>query len=180
MSDIDTLTAQRVRRRGQRMTAQERKQAQDIFIKALSNTANVRAACMQAKISHSIVYQWQEHDPEFGIRFREANTDASWLLFGEAWRRAMTGEKKYVTSQGKQVYDKDGNPLTYQEKSDRLLELLLKARLPEFREKQRVEMSGPDGSPIQTNSTTTLPDLSMLTGDQLAQLKSWLQEAKVR
>lgn len=145
--DIDTLTPQRapMRRRGQRMTKEERKHAQDTFIKALENTANVRAACMAAGISHAIVYQWQEHDTEFGIRFQEANKNANWLLFGEAWQRAMKGEERYVVSRGELVYKKvpDGKggfkngsePVTYREKSDRMLELLLKARLPEFREK---------------------------------------------
>lgn len=139
---IDSLTPQRVRKRrpGQHMTKEERKAAQDAFIKAMENTANVRAACMQAGISHATVYQWQEHDTEFGIRFREANQMANWLLFGEAWRRAMSGEERYVTSQGKVVYGPDGKPLTYREKSDRLLELMLKARLPEFRDKSQIDV----------------------------------------
>lgn len=140
--NIDTLTSQRVRRRGQRMTTEERKIAQDTFIKALENTANVRAACMAAHVSHTIVYQWQEHDEEFGIRFREANKNANWLLFGEAWHRAMKGEEEYVVSAGKLVYGPDGQPLKVRKKSDRMLELLLKARLSEFRDRQQVEVSG--------------------------------------
>jgi len=141
---IDSLTSQPVRKRrpGQRMTAAERKLAQDVFIKALENTANVRVACLQAGISHAIVYQWQEHDTEFGLRFREANKMANWLLFAEAWQRAMKGEERYVTSAGKLVYGPDGKPVTYREKSDRLLELMLKARLPEFRDKTMHEHSG--------------------------------------
>ena len=139
--NIDRPTPQRARRQGQRMTKEERKIAQDAFIKAMENTANVRAACMQAGIHHATVYQWQEHDVEFGIRFREANQMANWLLFGEAWRRAMNGEERYVTSQGKVVYGSDGKPLTYREKSDRLLELMLKARLPEFRDKSTLNVN---------------------------------------
>ena|SRR6266487_2347301 len=140
------------RRKGQRMTADERKAAQDLFIKAMENTANVRAACMQAGISHTMIYQWAEHDLEFSVRFKEANTQANWLLFGEAWRRAMTGEEEYVISMGKIVYKPDsilsdgtvlkGTPLTIRKKSDKLLELLLKARLPEFRDKQSLEVTG--------------------------------------
>jgi len=134
------------------MTADERKAAQDLFIKAMENTANVRAACMQAGISHTMIYQWAEHDLEFSVRFKEANTQANWLLFGEAWRRAMTGEEEYVISMGKIVYKPDsilsdgtvlkGTPLTIRKKSDKLLELLLKARLPEFRDKQSLEVTG--------------------------------------
>lgn len=130
------------------MTKEERKVAQDRFIKAMENTANVRAACMQAGIHPSTIYQWAEHDTEFGIRFREANTAANWVLFGEAWRRALQGEEEYVVSNGKLVYGPDGKPLTKRVKSDRMLELLLKARLPEFREKQQVEHTGKDGGPL--------------------------------
>jgi len=123
------------RRQGQTMTHEERKEAQEAFLKALSNTANIRAACLQAGISRTIVYQWQEHDEDFGPRFKQANEDANWMIFGEAWRRAMQGEKEYVVSLGKLVYGPDGQPLTVQKKSDRLLELMLKARISEFREK---------------------------------------------
>lgn len=123
------------RRRGQTMTLEERKATQEVFLKALSNTANIRAACLQSGISRSIVYQWQEHDEEFGMRFKQANEEANWLIFGEAWRRAMQGEKEYVVSLGKLVYGPDGQPLTVQKRSDRLLELLLKARMSEFRDK---------------------------------------------
>jgi hypothetical protein len=123
------------------MSAEERKVAQDAFIKALENTANVRAACMAAHISHAIVYQWKEHDLEFGIRFREANEMANDLLFGEAWRRAMQGEERYVVAQGKLVMGPDGKPLVYKEKSDRMLELLLKARIAAFREKSSITIT---------------------------------------
>jgi hypothetical protein len=148
------------------MTTQERKAAQDKFIKALENTANVRAACMQAGISHSIVYKWQEHDEEFSIRFKQANQDANWILFGEAWRRAIQGDEEYVVSAGKLVYGPDGKPLVNRKKSDRMLELLLKARLPEFRDKQSIEHSGPNGGPIQVNRD---PNLQLLTDEELAQ-----------
>lgn len=151
MGEIDKLTpsSRTRRRRGQHMTKEERKIAQDAFIKALENTANARVACVAANVSHSIVYQWAEHDTEFGIRFQQANKNANWLLFGEAWQRAMKGEERYYLSRGEVVIGPDGKPATYREKSDRLLELLLKARLPEFREKQQIEMSGKDGGPIE-------------------------------
>lgn len=123
------------RRRGQTMTTEERKEAQETFLKALGLTANIRTACVQAGISRTIVYQWQEHDEDFGPRFREANEEANWLIFGEAWRRAMKGEEEYVVSLGKLVYGPDGKPLTVHKKSDRLLELMLKARMAEFRDK---------------------------------------------
>lgn len=140
---IDKTTPQRTRRRrGDRMTAEERTQAQRKFIEALGRTANVTAACMQAGIHRSTVYIWQEHYPEFGMEFQEANKRANDVLFGEAWRRATQGDESYVVSAGKLVYGPDGKPLMERKRSDRMLELLLKARMPEFRDKQQVEVSG--------------------------------------
>jgi hypothetical protein len=118
------------------MTVKERKEAQARFLDALGRTANITAACKAANISRRIVYVWQEMSDEFALQFREANQQANDLLFAEAWRRSMIGETRYVVSQGKLVRDDVGRPVTYQEKSDSLLSLLLKARLPEFREKQ--------------------------------------------
>lgn len=146
-----TTSPQRTRRRGQRMTAEEKHIAKEKFFDALGKTANVRVACLAAKVDSSTVYRWAEHDPEFSLRFQQANKEANWLLFGEAWHRALKGEEEYVVSAGKIVLDPDGKPLKTHKKSDRLLELLLKARLPEFREKQQVELTGRDGGPIDTN-----------------------------
>ena len=121
---IDRLTSPRVRvrRRGERMSIEERQAAQAKFLDALGRTANITAACFQANISRTIVYVWQEHDAEFGYAFKEANKRANDLLLGEAWQRAMRGEAEYVVSGGKVMTDKDGEPLKNFRKSDRLLE----------------------------------------------------------
>ena len=123
------------RRKGVHVSAAERRQLQDGFLKAFSNTANVRIACIQTGVTPASIRWWKDHDPVFAEAYEQANEDANWALFGEAWRRAMQGEKEYVVSVGKLIYGPDGEPLTIQKRSDRLLELLLKARLPEFREK---------------------------------------------
>lgn len=157
------------------MTPQEKQEAKEKFLKALSNTANVRAACIQAGVDHSTVYRWQEMDEDFGFRFREANKDANWLLFGEAWQRAMKGEEEYVVSGGKLIYGPDGKPLMQRRKSDRMLELLLKARLSEFREKQSIDVNANVTGSVQSDLSS---DLRLLTNEQLAQFKTWLQEAK--
>lgn len=179
----DNLTAHaRVRRPGQHLTPEERKVAQETFLKSFALTANVRAACMKAGVSRETIYQWQEHDDAFGILFRQASSDANDLIRAELFRRAVQGVEEPVVSSGKLVYIEDERgqkkPLTKKVYSDQLLSLLAKARMPEFRERQRVEMSGPDGEPIQTIHQQM--DLSMLTGEQLAQFKQWLLDAQRR
>lgn len=176
-----TYTRTSTRRQGQHMTAEERKVAQETFLRSFALTANVRAACLKAGVARSTIYAWQEHDTAFGLRFRQASEDANDLIRAELFRRAVQGVEEPVVSVGKLVYIEENGqrkPLTRKVYSDQLLSLLAKARMPEFRERQRVEMSGPDGEPIQTMNQQM--DLSMLTNDQLAQFKQWLLEAQRR
>lgn len=123
------------RRVGQRVTEEERAQIKETFLRVLANTANKRAAYLQAGVDRGTINYWCKKDPEFEQRIKEADEEANWVLFGEAWRRAMMGEEEYVISMGKMVYGPEGKPLTIRKRSDKLLELLLRARLPEFREK---------------------------------------------
>lgn len=165
----------RNRRPGQRMGKDEREATQEKFLKALSMTANIRAACMAAGIDRSLVYYWQEHDDSFSMRFNIANQEANDLLFAAAWERSVKGVEKPVVSMGKQVFV-DGKPLMERVYSDALLSLLLKARLPEFRDRQQVDVNANLTGSVQTSDLSS--DLRLLTNEQLAQFKTWLQEAK--
>ena len=53
--------------------------------------------------------------------------------------RAVDGYEEPIVYQGKIQTDEEGKPLTVTKKSDRLLELLAKAKCPEFREKVDVD-----------------------------------------
>jgi hypothetical protein len=155
-----------IRGRGKRLTKEQTQELQDKFLKSFSMTANIRAACMSAGIDRSTVYNWQEHDTNFSLRFNIAEQEANDVIRAELFRRAVQGYEKPVVSMGKAVYDKDGKPLTERVYSDSLLSLLAKARMPEFKDKQRIEHSGPNGGPIQVNRD---PNLQLLTDEELAQ-----------
>lgn len=179
---LDNSTPTRtIRRPGQKMTKEERLATQEKFLKVLSMTANIRAACMAAGIDRSLVYYWQEHDTEFGMKFNIANTEANDLLFAAAWERGVKGVEKPVVSMGRQVFvegvGEDGNkkmkPLMERVYSDSLLSLLLKARLPEFRDKQHI-----DADINHHGSISLSDDLKMLNDEQLKTFKSWVQEAQ--
>lgn len=177
MTESSSAAPQRTRRAGQRMSEDEKRIAKETFLKALSNTANVRAACLQAGVDSSTIYRWQEHDEEFSFKFQQANKDASWLLYGEAWQRAMRGEEEYVVSGGKLIYGPDGNPLKVNKKSDRMLELLLKARLPEFRDKHQIDLNANINGQINSTNLISI-DTRALTSDQLAKLKALAMDMK--
>lgn len=147
----------RTRRSGQKMTPQEREQTKERFLEAFGRTANVLAACHAAGIDRSTVYRWKEIDNTFLIKFNLASEDANDRIRAEMFRRGVQGYDKPLTSMGKAVYDKDGNPMMERVYSDMLLSLLAKSRMHEFREKQQVELTGKDGGAliIETQWGTT-------------------------
>jgi hypothetical protein len=131
-----------VRSKGSRPTKEERQEAQGRFLKAFASNGNVRAACMVAGIDRSTIHYWAEHDEQFSMQYNLAKEDVNDAIRAEIYRRGMFGEERYVVSQGKLVQGSDGKPLTIREKSDTLLIFHAKSRMPEYREKQQMELSG--------------------------------------
>jgi|GraSoiStandDraft_16_1057320.scaffolds.fasta_scaffold706165_2 hypothetical protein len=176
----DSLTPQRtrIRRSGQRLTPDERKKAQEVFLQSFSMTANVRAACLKAGISRATIYEWAEHDTAFSILYKQAELDANDMIRAELFRRAVQGYEKPVVSVGKVVYGPDDKPMMERVYSDSLLSLLAKARMPEFREKQSLDVNANVTGSIQGSDLSN--DLRLLNNEQLAQFKTWLQDAKMK
>jgi len=151
--DYNTTSLPRVlrkRRRGQRLTAEEKHLAQQKFLDSFKLNANITVACMQAGIDRSQIYRWQEKDQQFSFRFNQAEAEANDMLLAAAWRRGVQGVEKAVVSMGRQVFveeelpngTKIRKPLMEREYSDAVLLRLMSYRIPGFREKQQVEMSG--------------------------------------
>jgi hypothetical protein len=174
MSENDKLTPKKnVRRRGQHPTQEERIELQDKFLKAFASNGNVRVACASAGISRTSIYAWIEHDADFSMRYNMAQKDVDDAIRAEIYRRAMFGEERYVVAQGKIVYAPDGKtPLTFKEKSDTLLIFHAKSRMPEYRDKQQVELTGKDGGAIKIDTT----DYSKFTDEELAVLERLAQK----
>ena len=128
-------------RDGRKLSAEEKRATQELFLKTFSQTANVKLSCLAAKISRNAVYAWLEKDEQFSLRYHQAELDANDTIRAEMYRRGVHGVEEPVVSVGKLVYV-DGKPLTVKKYSDNLLSLLAKSRMPEFREKQQVEHSG--------------------------------------
>ena len=111
------------------------------FLAALKISASVTRAAQAAGVSRTRAYQWRDGSEEFAQAWDDAVDEAVDSLEQEAWRRARDGVDKPVTFQG-QITD------TYLEYSDPLLMFLLRGHRPRFKDK--VELSGPDGGPLQT------------------------------
>jgi hypothetical protein len=143
----DSVTPKK-RRSGQRLTAEEKRRAQAVFLEAFAQSANVTAACRKAGISRETIYRWQEHDATFSLRFKQAEAEANDVIRAAIFQRAVQGVDKPLHYQGRVVVDERGQRLTVKEYSDTLLIFLAKARMPEFRERQQLEVTGKDGGPI--------------------------------
>ena len=168
------------------------------FLAAFRNTANIKHSCKHAGISRQTYYSWKEHDPIFAAHLAQAENDADDTLEYAAYDRAVTGIPSYVVSQGRIVYeeipdtDEDGNPkldkhnnplmkrgkpLIERKYSDTLLSTLLKARMPQKYNRQQLEVSGPDGKPIQHQLVSELAKLPPDQLDLLEQASRIVDEA---
>ena len=112
------------------------------FLRVLAEDGNASEACRQVGCSRVAVYDQRRNNPDFAVAWEEAEAVAAEGLEHEAHRRGVEGWREAVWYQGQEV----GTIVRY---SDRLLELLLKAHHPKFRDVNRVELSGPDGNPLQ-------------------------------
>lgn len=121
------------------MSPEQRRAVQDVFLEAFSLNCNVTASCQKAKIDHSTVFYWEKHDAGFRKRYAEAKVKADDMIRAAWWTRAIQGVKKPLTCAKGLVYEevddgkggKTSRPMMVTEYSDRLLELMIKCRLPE-------------------------------------------------
>lgn len=117
------------------LTPEEHAKAQAIFLGEYAKRGNVAAACRKAMIHRATIYRWQEHDETFALRFQQAKEDYCDKLRQEIDRRATMGVLEPVASAGKVVAH-------VRKYSDTLLIFQAKAHMPEYRDKQQVEVSG--------------------------------------
>lgn len=106
---------------------------QNAFLNALAKTGTVKGAAQLSGESRANHYRWLEDDA-YRVGVSRARRMAADLLEDEAWRRGVEGDERAV-------YNKRGIRVdTVRYYSDRLLEKLLAANLPE-KYKERVEQT---------------------------------------
>ena len=156
------------------MSKEETAKAQELFLQAFADTANVRASCVVAGIDRVTVWSWDKQDDAFAALYGEAKEDANDAIRQEIWSRAMVGIEKPVVSMGKVVLQ-DGKPLTVREPSDRLLEFMARSRMPEYRDKQQIDL---DVKANVHNTSSLREQLRALPTEHLDQIEQWLLSAK--
>ena len=146
-----------------RLTAERKR----IFLEHLARTGVVaesaRVASPQSSARHGALTTFKDErgrDPEFAKAWDEAVDHAVGVLEAEAFRRAVEG------------WDEPTRFGPVRKHSDRLLELMLKARNPQYREQRRYEVDA------KTEVTKKKPlDLRHLSDRKLQLLKELLDES---
>lgn len=108
------------RRRGRAKPAEARER----FLTAFREEVTITAAAAKVGVGRSTLYEWRKTDPDFREAWDQVEEEITERLEREAYRRAVEGVDKPIFQAGKHVGD-------VRQYSDRLLEVLLRARKPE-------------------------------------------------
>lgn len=128
------------------------KREQRAFLAAYERVGNLSAAASAAQVWRQRHYEWMEEE-DYANAFAEAQETAIDVLETEAVRRAVFGVDEPQVHKGHIQYNDDGTPVTVKKYSDVLLIFLLKGCRPhKYRDNYSVELSGPNGGPIQVQA----------------------------
>lgn len=167
-------------RLGGPMTAAQRKEAKTLFLDALSQDPNISAACDHACIGRTTAYMWREKDTVFADNWETALERTKDVARSSIYKRGVLGWDEAVVSQGQAVYemepveDEDGNQvyekgrlkmkrgdlMTVHKWSDSLASLYAKANLPEYKDKQTIDLTAQITTMADSAKDELLADLS--------------------
>ena len=139
-------------------------QKKKAFLESLSSCGNVTLAARESGITRQEWYRERADDEKFAATWEGAVQLGVEALEDEARRRAVDGVDEPVFYQGKV----SGHVRKY---SDTLLIFLLKAHKPE-KYRERHEITGRNGGPIQTEDLTELD-----TDERARRIASFLELA---
>jgi transposase-like protein len=109
----------------------------ELFLEAYKQCGTIVQACRETGIGRTTIYMWRNDDPEFLKALDVAEDEATESLIAEARRRAHDGVDKPIYYKGSKVD-------TVKEFSDTLLMFLIKAKRPEYRDKNVTELQTPE------------------------------------
>lgn len=140
-------------RKGGPMTEEQRSKAMLLFIESLKVDPNVTLACDQAEIGRTVAYEWRDKYPEFGKEWDTALERTKDVARSSIYKRGIIGWDEPLVSVGKLVRDENGEVVMVRKWSDPLAALYAKSNLPEYKEKQRIELTGKNDGPIEIETS---------------------------
>lgn len=169
------------------MNTKQRKQVQKVFIESLLRDSNVSLACEVAGINRTTAYQWRKDDEEFATQWDDVIERARDVARQSIYARGIIGWREPVISMGQLVYeyepvlDENGEPIldskgkpkmrrgelkTIQKWSDSLAALYARANLPEYKEKQQIDLNAQITTIAETAKAELLADLAATMTDE--------------
>ena len=125
----------------QRFATPIKRTKQAIFLEEFAKHGIVTLACRVADVERSTVYRWKEKSDTFLFRYNQAFEEAKDNIRAEIYRRAYEGVQEPVWQLGKYC----GEVTRY---SDTLIIFHAKMLMPEYRDKQQLEVTGKDGGSL--------------------------------
>lgn len=147
-----------------------------LFLEAYARSGVVADGLRASGLSRSTYYRWRQEDADFDEACEDALEDAVDAAEAELRRRAVEGEEEVVLIRGEPVFKRDPDeedgfardelgdriPLTVNRKSDRLLEVYMRAHRRNYRDRTDVNVNagggGPGGIHAQVNVNLISPD----------------------
>jgi len=143
-------------------TAEHKALAKQWFLEELPRCHTVSSACDYASIGRAAVYQWKEQDKKFSDAWDVAVERTHDKARASIFQRAFDGVEEQAISNGMPVYyyepDTDkgsdeqkrdergkllwkrGKPVMIRKYSDSLAALYARANLPEYKDKQQIDL----------------------------------------
>jgi hypothetical protein len=113
-----------------------KKTKQDIFLEEFGQHGNITMAARAAHVERKTIYRWKENSDRFLLRYNQAFEEAKDNIRHEIYRRGYEGWEESQFSAGKRMG-------TIRKYSDTLLIFHAKMLMPEYREKQSLEVTTP-------------------------------------
>lgn len=142
-------------------TAEHRALAKQWFVDGLVRFHAVSQACEYAGINRTTAYKWREQDKKFSEAWDQSIARLHDIARASIFQRGILGWDERVCTNGQPVYEyellldkqgepmldekskpiyKRGEPVTIHKWSDSLAALYAKANLPEYKEKQQIDL----------------------------------------
>lgn len=152
-------------------TPEVREKRKRNFLEVYAQVGEIQPACNAATISRTTYQRWCKEDEEFAqacVDAKLASVDAAVV---ELRTRGVEGVEEVVLYKGEPVWKRDPDtgdimlddelrpvPFTRRVRSDRLLEVYVKAHRREYRDKGELALTGADGGPVNHSIEVTFVD----------------------
>lgn len=114
------------------------------FLKAFRDTGTILHASLNLDIDRNTILNWREKDPNFNLRFMEADAEVTEKIEAPALRRCVNGKPVYWIRNGQPVLGENGQPILLDtEYPEDLVKFMLSRRnRKKYGEKIEVEVTG--------------------------------------